>query len=167
LSGKFSLDQDSGEATLTKTPAANQAMLSFPGVFEDPDIPFDQLDSLVRWQLLDKGRTIKVQVPRLRFANEDTAGQAQASWQSGAGTKEQPRFPGLLDLQGQLSRAKGERIYRYLPQDLGSDALRYVREAITTGQASAVNFRVKGELEHVPFENRARANSTSVPRCMM
>jgi uncharacterized protein YhdP len=27
-----------------------------------------------------------------------------------------------------------------------------VREAITTGQASAVNFRVKGELEHVPFE---------------
>ncbi|WP_423972110.1 YhdP family protein [Comamonas thiooxydans] len=152
LSGKFSLDQDSGEATLTKTAAASQAMLSFPGVFEDPDIPFDQFDSLVRWQLLDKGQSIKVQVPRLRFANEDTAGQAQASWQSGAGTKEQPRFPGLLDLQGQLSRAKGERIYRYLPQDLGSDALRYVREAITTGQASAVNFRVKGELEHVPFE---------------
>lgn len=27
-----------------------------------------------------------------------------------------------------------------------------MREAITTGQASAVNFRVKGELEHVPFE---------------
>lgn len=152
LSGKFTLDQDSGEATLAKTPGAGQAMLSFPGVFEDPDVPFDQLETTVRWQLQDKGQTIKVQVPRLRFANEDTAGQAQASWQSGAGTKEQPRFPGLLDLQGQLSRGKGERIYRYLPRDLGSDALRYVREAITSGQASAVNFRVKGELEQVPFE---------------
>ena len=158
LSGKFALDQDSGEATLAKTPGAGQAMLSFPGVFEDPDIPFDQLESQVRWQLQDQGQTIKVQVPRLRFANEDTAGQAQASWQSGAGTKEQPRFPGLLDLQGQLSRGKGERIYRYLPKDLGSDALRYVREAITSGQASVVNFRVKGELEQIPFEKSGKGD---------
>ncbi len=152
LSGKFTLDQDSGEATLAKAPGAGQAMMSFPGVFEDPDVPFDQLESAVRWEIKDKGQTIKVQVPRLRFANEDTAGQAQASWQTGAGTKEQPRFPGLLDLQGQLSRGKGERIYRYLPKELGSDALRYVREAITSGQASVVNFRVKGELEQIPFE---------------
>ena len=121
-------------------------------MFEDPDVPLDQLEASLRWQLQDQGHTIKVQVPRLRFANEDTAGQAQASWQTGAGTDAQPRFPGLLDLQGQLSRANGARIHRYLPRDLGQDALRYVRESITSGQASAVNFRVKGELDHVPFE---------------
>jgi hypothetical protein len=69
-------------------------------VFEDPDIPFDQFDSLVRWQLLDKGQTIKVQVPRLRFANEDTAGQAQASWQSGAGTRSSRAFRGCWICKG-------------------------------------------------------------------
>ncbi|MEG0047493.1 MAG: TIGR02099 family protein, partial [Comamonas sp.] len=55
LSGKFTLDQDSGEATLAKTPGAGQAMMSFPGVFEDPDVPFDQLESTVRWEIKDKG----------------------------------------------------------------------------------------------------------------
>ena len=152
LSGSFKLDQDSGEATLTKSPGVEQAMMSFPGVFEDPDIALDLLEASLRWQVLDKGKVIKAQVPRLRFANDDTAGQAQASWQTGAGTDAQPRFPGVLDLQGQLSRANGARIHRYLPRDLGSDALRYVRESITSGQASAVNFRVKGELDYVPFE---------------
>ena len=156
LSGKFTLDQAKGEASLSKAQQAEKAVLSFPGVFEDPDIPFDQLEGELRWQVQSggggKGPNIKVQVPMLQFANEDTAGQAKASWQTGAGTKEQPSFPGLLNLQGQLSRAKGERIYRYLPQELGSDALRYVRESVTSGKASAVNFRVKGELEQVPFE---------------
>ena len=156
LSGNFTLDQEGGEATLVKAPDIAHAMLSFPGVFEDPDIPLTQLEAQVRWQILDKsnakGPVIKVQVPKLSFANEDTAGQSHASWQTGAGTEAQPKFPGVLDLQGQLSRANGARIYRYLPQDLGSEALHYVREAITSGQASAVSFRVKGELDHVPFE---------------
>ena len=156
LSGKFTLDQDKGEADLSKALHAEKAVLSFPGVFEEPEIPFSQLDGQIRWQVHREGPSkapsITVQVPRLKFANEDTAGQAQAVWQTGAGTQEQPRLPGLLDLQGQLSRAKGERIYRYLPQELGSDALRYVRDSITAGKASAVNFRVKGELDQVPFE---------------
>lgn len=156
LSGSFTLDQDSGEANLTKAPGVASAVLSFPGVFEDPDIALDQLEAGLRWQL--QGQSIKVQLPKLRFANEDTAGQAHATWQTGAGSEAQPRFPGILDLQGQLSRANGARIYRYLPQDLGSDALRYVREAITSGQASAVNFRVKGELDHVPFEKPGRGD---------
>ena len=156
LSGSFTLNQDGGEATLTKAPEIAQAVLSFPGVFEDPDIGLNQLDAQLRWQVLDKGHIIKVQVPKLSFANDDTAGQAKASWQTGAGTEAQPSFPGVLDLQGQLSRANGARIYRYLPQDLGSEALHYVREAITSGQASAVNFRVKGELDHVPFEKPAQ-----------
>lgn len=163
LGGKFTLDQDHGEATLAKAPDSGQAMMSFPGVFEDPDVPFDQLESALRWEIKrnskpngkenDKaqGPSIKVQVLKLRFANEDAAGQAQATWQTGAGTQEQPRFPGLLDLKGELSRGKGERVYRYLPKELGSDALRYVREAVTSGQTNAVTFRVKGELEQFPF----------------
>ncbi|WP_417283055.1 YhdP family protein [Comamonas sp.] len=154
ISGRFSFDQDSGEAQLSKDAGVARASLSFPGVFELPEIPFQQLDATVRWQTptQGQGRAIKVQVPQLSFANEDTAGQAQAQWQTGAGTAAQPQFPGVLDLQGQLSRANGARIYRYLPLDLGGDALRYVREAVASGQAGNVKFKVKGELDLVPFE---------------
>lgn len=154
ISGRFSVDQDGGEAQLSKDKGVAVASLSFPGVFELPEIPFQQLDATVRWQTPTQGpgRAIKVQVPQLTFANEDTAGQAQAQWQTGAGSAAQPRFPGVLDLQGQLSRANGARIYRYLPLDLGGDALRYVREAVASGQASQVKFKVKGELDLVPFE---------------
>lgn len=154
VSGQFAFDQDSGRARIGRASQGPQAVLSFPGVFEDPDIPLDELDATVQWQLQGQGkdRTIKVQVPQLRFANDDTAGQLQARWQTGAGTAAEPRFPGLLELQGQLGRANGARIHRYLPLEVGDDARRYVREAVTAGQASAVNFRVRGDLEHFPFD---------------
>jgi uncharacterized protein (TIGR02099 family) len=154
VSGQFAFDQDSGRARIGKADPGRQAVLSFPGVFEEPDIPFDALDATVQWQLQGQGqdRALKVQVPQLRFANNDTAGQVQARWQTGAGSEVEPRFPGLLELQGQLGRANGARIHRYLPLEVGDDARRYVREAVTAGQASAVKFRVKGDLEHFPFE---------------
>ncbi|GGH52524.1 DUF3971 domain-containing protein [Comamonas phosphati] len=162
VSGQFAFDQDSGRARIGKTAQGRQAVLSFPGVFEDPDIPLDALEATVQWQLQGQGRdkVLKVQVPQLRFANDDMAGQLQAKWQTGgqtdgptgAGGEAEPRFPGLLELQGQLGRANGARIHRYLPLEVGDDARRYVREAVTAGQASAVNFRVKGDLEHFPFE---------------
>jgi uncharacterized protein (TIGR02099 family) len=153
VSGQFAFDQDSGHARIDKAAQGRQAVLSFPGVFEDPDLPFDALDATVQWQLQGQGphKALKVQVPQLRFANDDAAGQVQAKWQTGAGSEAEPRFPGLLELQGQLGRANGARIHRYLPLGVGDAARRYVREAITAGQASAVNFRVRGDLEHFPF----------------
>ena len=154
VSGQFAFDQDSGRARIGQAAQGRQAVLSFPGVFEDPDIPLDALEATVQWQLQGQGpdKALKVQVPQLRFANDDTAGQVQAKWQTGAGSEAEPRFPGLLELQGQLGRATGARIHRYLPLGVGDEARRYVREAVTAGQASAVSFRVKGDLEHFPFE---------------
>ena len=52
------------------------------------------------------------------------------------------RFPGVLDLQGTLSRAQGTRVHRYLPLSVGKDARDYVRESVQQGSASGVKFRV-------------------------
>lgn len=150
LDARFALDQDKGMAELGKSSGDAPAVLSFPGVFEEPDIAFDKLQAAVRWQV--RGQHLAVQVSGLSFGNADAEGQARAQWQTGAGTRAQPRFPGLLDLQGQLSRADGTRVHRYLPLELPEEARHYVREAIVAGQASAVNFKVRGDLEHVPFE---------------
>ncbi len=150
LNAQFSMDHSGGQAQLDMDGTHQSALLSFPGVFEDPDIALQRLHATVRWQL--RGQAISVQVPSLRFANADTQGEARAQWHTGEGSARQPRFPGVLDLQGQLRDADGTSVHRYLPLEIPADARRYVREAIQGGRASTVNFKVRGELDHVPFD---------------
>ena len=63
-------------------------------------------------------------VANLQFANADAQGEAQASWRTSdpATSRGAARFPGVLDLQGQLSRADGTRVFRYLPLDMPQGA---------------------------------------------
>ncbi|MDR0227035.1 MAG: TIGR02099 family protein [Burkholderiaceae bacterium] len=150
LNAQFSLDQDGGQAQLEMDGTHQGAFLSFPGVFEEPDIALQRLQASLRWQL--RGQAISVQVPSLRFANGDTEGEARAQWHTGDGSAKQPRFPGVLDLQGQLRDADGTSVHRYLPLEIPADARHYVRDAIKAGRASTVAFKVRGELDHVPFD---------------
>ncbi len=147
---QFSLDQNGGQAQLGIDEAGPPARLSFPGVFEEPDIELHRLQASARWQL--QGSSIRVQVPSLRFANKDTEGEARAEWHTGQGKAGQPRFPGVLDLQGQLGETDGTRVHRYLPLEIDADVRRYVRTAIKSGRANGVSFKVRGDLEQMPFE---------------
>lgn len=150
LNAQFSMDQGGGQAQLDMDGTHQSAGLSFPGVFEDPDIAMQRLQATLRWQV--RGAAISVQVPSLRFANADTEGEAHAQWHTGEGSARQPRFPGVLDLQGQLRDADGTSVHRYLPLEIPADARHYVRDAIRAGRASTVRFKVRGDLDHVPFE---------------
>ena len=143
----FDLSQAGGKARVT----IRKGALDFPGVFEDPVIPFDELAADLQWQLL--GDQITASVSNLKFANPDAQGEGRASWRTSdagpAGTRS--RFPGVLDLQASLGRADGPRVHRYLPQSVSKNARDYVREAVTQGIATGVKFRVKGDLHDFPF----------------
>lgn len=143
----FELTQAGGKAGLTITRGA----LDLPGVFEDPVVPVDQLTGSVTWKF--DGPRIDLQVSNLVFANADAQGEARASWHTtdAATSSSRSRFPGVLDLSGTLSRADGTRVYRYLPAHIPKDVRNYVQEAVTTGTASDVRFRVKGDLHDMPF----------------
>jgi uncharacterized protein YhdP len=151
------LTQDGGQA---KVKIANGA-LTLPGVFEDPVVPFDQLSADAQWKLA--GRKIEAQLRNLQFANADAQGDAQVSWRTAdagsgpppAAGAPDPRFPGVLDLQGALSRGAGERVHRYLPLVLPDPVRHYVRDAVVQGQVSDVKFKVKGPAEELPFTNPA------------
>lgn len=142
------MNQAGGRARLD---IANGA-LEFPGVFEEPVLPLDQLHAEARWTL--KGERMVVNRFDLRLANADVQGEFSGSWQTGEGTRaggKGDRFPGVLDLQGRFSRADGARVWRYLPLVVGEQARHYVRDAIVAGQLSDVSVRVKGDLNRVPF----------------
>ncbi|QSI34057.1 TIGR02099 family protein [Variovorax sp. RKNM96] len=152
LSGA-TVDFDATHTGGTATLAIAQGTLEFPGVFEEPVIPIDRLSTQLQWKL-DNGNA-QVQVSKLRFANTDAEGDAEASWRTSdpAVSSGKGRFPGVLDLQGKLTRADGTRVFRYLPLDIPQHTRDYVRDAVTKGTASTVDFRVRGDLHDMPFKD--------------
>jgi uncharacterized protein (TIGR02099 family) len=150
LSGA-TVDFDATHTGGTATLAIAQGTLEFPGVFEEPVIPIDRLSTQLQWKL-DNGNA-QLQVSKLSFANADAEGDAQASWRTSdpAASSSKARFPGVLDLQGKLTRADGTRVFRYLPLDIPQHTRDYVRDAVTKGTASSVDFRVRGDLHDMPF----------------
>ena len=143
----FDFNQSAGKASLQMAGGS----LDLPGIFEEPVLALNQLSADVRWQISDT--RLAVQVPNLKFSNADAQGEAQMNWETAAPDKARrgARFPGVLDLQGSLSRANGARVYRYLPLSLGRSTRDYVRDAVVAGTASDVKFKVKGDLSKLPF----------------
>ena len=127
--------------------------ISVPGVFEDPVVPFTQLSTDVAWQI--DGGKVQVQLANLRFSNPDADGDLQLKWHTSDPAKSMGggKFPGVLDLRGNLTRAEGNRVYRYLPLVLHQNVRDYVRDAVLGGLGSAVKFKVQGDLHDMPFAN--------------
>lgn len=145
----FSMTEVGGTATL----AMLDGSIDLPGVFEEPVVRMDRLSSDVAWQT-DHDR-VQVRLARLRFSNPDADGELQLHWQTSdpARSRGKSRYPGVLDLQGSLSRAVGARVHRYLPLAVEPQARNYVRDAVLRGAGTEVRFKVKGDLHDLPFSN--------------
>ncbi|MFZ4479100.1 MAG: YhdP family protein [Rhodoferax sp.] len=144
---EFDFNQSGGRAGVSLVNGA----LALPGIFDEPVIAVTQLSTDARWQI--NGDRIAVQLPNLKFSNVDAQGEAQIKWETSDPLKSagRARFPGLLDLQGALSRADGTRVHRYLPTLIERPVRDYVRDAVQGGTASGVRFRVRGDLHNMPF----------------
>ena len=145
----FDLTQSGGKAMVKIAAGA----LVFPGVFEDPRIPLDQLSTEVQWKLAN-GK-IDAQLRNIKFSNADAEGLAQASWHSGGAVAGKPDVAplGVLDLQGSLNRGDGAKVHRYLPLVLPDRVRHYVRDAVVQGELSDVKFKIKGPVLEIPFIN--------------
>lgn len=147
VSAEFEASHTGGTAAVSIA----QGALDLPGVFEEPVVPLQQLSAQLQWTI--EGEQAQLQVSKLRFANADAEGEAEASWRTSdpAVSRGHARYPGVLDLKGQLTRADGTRVFRYLPLDIPKATRDYVRDAVGKGAASRVDFRVKGDLHDMPF----------------
>lgn len=143
----FKLNQTGGDAKLVITNGA----VDLPGALEDPVVLLDSLSADAKW-VLDNGK-IDLKLDKIQFANADAQGIAQAHWHTADPdqSRAKSRFPGVLDLQGTLSRGDGTKISRYLPFVIGKAARDYVREAVVQGRVSSAKFTIKGDLFDMPF----------------
>ena len=152
----FSLNESGGEAKLQ----LNDGALEFPGVFEEPVLPLKRFSAQLQWRVAAAAKPelppqISLRVDGARFENEDLAGEASARWHTGAGTGfgRGERFPGVLELDGKLTRGQGVRVVRYLPLGVGDTARDYVRRAVLAGRITQASFRVRGDLSAFPYED--------------
>ena len=160
----FELTQSGGRAKL----ALDNGAVALPDFFDDPLIPLSQLSADAQWQI--EGDRISVQSSNLKFSNADAQGEAQIKWHSAVAdvARGRARFPGVLDLQGSMSRFQGARVHRYLPKVMLPKVRDYVRDALVKGTATGVKFKVKGDLHDLPFadakqgEFRISANMADV-----
>ena len=133
--------------------------LSFPGVFDQPDLSFDDVSALINWRIdaspNGQPAQIAVQVRDGLFANDDVRGDFSAKWRTGSGEgfARNGRFPGHLELNGKLSRARAAATARYLPGTIPANTRQYLMRAVQGGEVTSASFRVKGGVWDFPFEN--------------
>ncbi|APW44453.1 YhdP family protein [Rhodoferax saidenbachensis] len=147
LNADFDLNQMGGKAQLV----LDKGIFDAYGILEEAAVPFDQLRADVQWQR--DGQSLTVSASNVRFANADAQGELQFKWQSAPATSGATAGPGVLDLEGSLSRAEGTRVHRYLPLELDKEVRDYVRDAVLGGSASAVKFKLKGDLARFPYSD--------------
>ena len=143
-----------GEAQLTLA----KGELEFPGVFEEPVVPIDQLSAKLQWKLDaaaagGAGPKLSVTVKDAKFANADAQGELSASWRTGSAAE--GRYPGFLELDGKLGRGLAARTARYLPLAIPAVARDYVADAVRSGHVPAASFHVKGALRDFPYLDAA------------
>ncbi len=156
------LQLDANEAGGEARLSVAQGVLEFPGVFEEPALPFDRLDAKLAWKIEARPGAlpkITARVREARFANADAEGELSATWQtgSGAGTARGGRFPGELELDGKIANGRAVRTVRYLPLGLPDSVRSYVGRAVLGGTIQSASFRLRGDLSDFPFHN-AKSN---------
>ncbi|TFY97878.1 YhdP family protein [Ramlibacter rhizophilus] len=142
----FELSEAGGKAQLTLRDGA----LDLPGVLAPARVPLDRLDADLQWRTAGARKTLEIR--NLDLRNADLHARGQVAWRAGEGAR--GPFPGVLDLQLELPRADGARVWRYLPLSLPADARDYVRDAVRAGKVSDGRVRVRGDLRDFPFPRR-------------
>ena len=147
----FKLNQSAGDAQIS----IQRGAIELPGIFEEPVVLLDSLSTSAKW-IVD-GDKIDLNLVNLKLENADTKIEAQAHWNTADPQKSsaKSRFPGVLDLSGNLIRGDGTLVHRYLPLGIAKPAREYVRDAIVQGKISGGKFKVKGDLFDMPFKEPA------------
>jgi uncharacterized protein (TIGR02099 family) len=153
---EFTATDKGGEARVSMRRGA----LEFPGVFDEPLLPIDELSAQVAWRIerarhADAPAQVEVKVGHARFANADAQGELSGTWRTGAdtGTGRGARFPGVLDLSGKLTGARAAATARYLPRGIPVHAREYVQHAVQDGRIVGAVFKVRGDLRDFPFHH--------------
>lgn len=142
-----------GEATV----AIRGGTLLYPGMWEDPLVPLDELQAALSWRIdatPDGADAVELKLGSLSVANADLQAELSATWQGvlAHDTPHADRGPGRLDLRARVLRARAQSVARYLPLAIDEEARAHVRDAVRGGRIRSGTVRVRGDLADFPFD---------------
>jgi len=146
LSGAIDATDKGGSFSLN----SEQLVLQMPDYFSEPSMPFDKLNLQARWSYPSPDKLL-FQIDAMDFLQEGLSGTL-------SGTHEIPlngKGPGVVDLNGTLNGFQLDRIGRYLPMQTPEDLRHWLTGALEGGSAQDVTVRLRGDLTHFPFTDKA------------
>jgi uncharacterized protein YhdP len=150
----FDISHQGGKAQI----AIKQGGVTLPGGLDEAKIALAEAAASISWQIkpADKKSSdeqepeISVQIKQARLRNTDATAELSGTWITGKGEN---RWPGVLDLSANISRAQIKQLHRYFPTYIDAEARAYLKEALTGGEATQASLRIRGNLADMPFDN--------------
>lgn len=145
LTGSLRATEREGTVSLS----GREATLVLPGWLAEPAIAFERLTGEASWTRDPSSGAVRIDVPKLEFANADGRGTLSAQWRSGGSGL------GILELAGRLEQGELRRVPRYLPGWLPPWVRESLERAVLAGTIEDARVEVRGDLWHFPFRDSA------------
>ena len=140
VSGTLKADELKGSAAIMATNTA----LVMPSVFPEA-IPISRLLLETNWRL--RKQLLELKLNRVQIDNPHLAGSVSALF------RQMPKGRGVINLDGQLSRADARHVYRYLPTSVGQATRDWLRDSIKSGHSQDARVVLRGNLDNFPFDH--------------
>jgi len=149
-SGHLEANESGGSLVLD----TNAFTLDAPRAFRHP-LQFKRLDGAAQWR--NRANQHEIHIKRLELLNDDLEGQLQGQllWR--------PGHSPVADLKAQIKHARGEAVWRYLPEAVGDDTRFWLRDSLKAGISRNAQMRLNGPLDRFPFNHGGGEFRVSVP----
>lgn len=127
--------------------AAADGAASFPGIFENPRVPFDRLSGTAFWETEPK---LRLSFRDIRLANSDMATRADAEWEDTGGA-------GTIRVAGRVANGRAESVWRYIPVLAGKSVTEWLEQALRGGTAREAVAEWRGPIEAFPYTGKDAA----------
>lgn len=155
LTGSIDADNHGGSVNLRSA----KLKLLLPGYFNEPVMPFDQLNMRASWSFQQQGQLF-VQLQQLDIVQE---GLRASLW----GTHLLPLKPqngkqlGTIDLAGRIYEFDLKKISRVLPLQMPEKTRKWLIGALEDGKVKDGVIRLQGDLANFPFQSATAAGKTA------
>ena len=139
LSGKVEIENGEGELTLD----ARSATLSFPGIFVEKNLDFDELKLEAEWTI---NPHFDIQFKKVVASNAYASANIYGGWSAVGGPI------GTLEVRGDLHYMQANEVHRYIPIVAGGKSTNdWLRTALRSGIARNGKVNLYGPLHLFPY----------------
>lgn len=144
LSGSVQTEQTVNSLTLTLD--AQNASLTFPGVFRRDTMHFTKLAAEA---VVSKENVWSVRLNRLQAENSEAAVTGSGTWRL------DDDVAGTVSLSGSILRADGPSVRHYLPNVVGDGTLDWLEAGILRGNVTSGDWVLQGRLAQFPWSKKS------------